>query len=58
MCLDLITETLYACNMKKTSREPRQPDFLWFSVRDTAAILLDVQRLLCFWPVLHSTVAL
>lgn len=61
MCLDSTTETLYALNMKKTSssvsREARQPDFLWFSVIKTGAILLDGQRLLCFWAQLHSMVA-
>jgi len=48
--------------MKKTSssvsREPRKPAFLWLFVRETAAILLDVQRLLCFWAELQSIVAL
>lgn len=62
MYLDLTRETLYARNMKKTisllSREPRQADFLWFSVRETAAILLDVERLFCFWAELHNMVAL
>lgn len=62
MYLDLTRETLYARNMKKTisllSREPRQADFLWFSVRETAAILLDVERLFYFWAELHNMVAL
>lgn len=61
MYLDFTTETLYAFGMKKisssVSREPRQPNFLQFSVRETAAIVLDVQRVLCFWADLHSMVA-
>lgn len=59
--LDLTTETLYACKLKQTSgsvsTEPRQPDFLGYYVRETAAILLDMQRL-CLWAELHSVMLL
>lgn len=61
MYLDLTRETLYAVNTNKTtslvSREPRQADFLWFSVGEIAAILLDVEQL-CFRAELHNMVAL
>lgn len=40
------------------SRQPRQPDFPWFSLREAAAILPDMQRLLRFGAELHSMVSL
>lgn len=59
--MDLTTETLYACKLKKTSSsvsiEPRQPDVLGCYVRETAAIPLHVQRL-CLWAEMHGVMLL
>lgn len=59
--LDLTTEILNACKLKQTSSsgsiEPRQPDVLGYYVRETATILLHVERL-CLWAELHSMMLL